>query len=88
MAYYKAYQREKDGKTHVWYYRGKTLEYYIMPLADGWFHALTSKNAGHLVPTLEKAKQRIEEHIRLINSLAGSKKTRITYDYGVYGETK
>ncbi|MBQ8096129.1 MAG: hypothetical protein IJ243_03475 [Prevotella sp.] len=88
MAYFKAYQQVKDGKTHVWYYRGKSLWYQIIQYDDGWFHALTSKDAGPLVPTLEAAKRSIEEHIRLIDSLAGSKKTRITYDYGVYGVTK
>ena len=88
MSYFKAYQREKDGKTHVWYYRGKTLKYHIKPQDDGWFRALTSKDFGHLVPTLELAKQRIEEHIRLVDNLAGAKTTRITYDYGVFGEVK
>ena len=88
MSYFKAYQREKDGKTHVWYYRGKTLKYHIRQQDDGWFFAYTSKNFGHLVPTIELARQRIEERIKLIDSLAGSKKTRITYDYGVYGVTK
>ena len=88
MAYFKAYQQEKDGKTSVWYYRGKTLMYRIVQYDDGWFHALTSKDGGHLVPTLEMAKRRIEEHIRLVDSLAGSKQTRITYDYRVYGVNK
>lgn len=80
MAYFKAYQQEKDGKTHVWYYRGKTLYYHIVPKEDGWFHALTSPNAGYYVPTLEIAKKRIEEHIQLVDSMTG-KKSRITWKY-------
>ena len=82
MAYFKAYQQEKDGKTSVWYYRGKTLTYRIVQYDDGYFHALTDlKNmAGNYVPTLEIAKQRIEEHIATIDCMTG-KKSRITWKY-------
>ena len=88
MAYFKAYQREKDGKTHVWYYRGKKLWFHIVPKDDGWYHALTDieHGGGSLVPTLELAKQSIEERIRLLDDMTG-KKSRITYDYGIYGTT-
>lgn len=86
--YIKAIQTEKDGKVGVAYYRGKKLWCRIVQYDDGCFHALTNPTGGSLVPTLELAKQRIEEHIRLIDSMAGGKRTRITYDYRVYGINK
>lgn len=78
MAYFTAIQTERDGKIDVRYYRGKQPCYHIVQYDDGWFHALTNDSGGSLVPTLELAKQRIEEHIRLIDSMTG-KKSRITY---------
>ena len=75
MARFKAIQFEKDGKTYVGYYRGKKLYYRIIPKDDGWYHALTCKDAGNLVPTLELAKQSVEEHIALIDSIVGKKST-------------
>lgn len=82
MAYFKAYETVQNGKTSVTYYRGKELKYRIVEYDDGWFHALTSKDGGSLVPTLEIAKQRIEEHINLIDSMTGQK-SRITYKQSV-----
>ena len=69
-----------NGKTSIRYYRGKQLYYHIIEYDDGWFHALTDlKNrAGSLVPTLALAKQRIEEHVKLIDSMTGTK-SRITF---------
>ncbi len=77
MARFKAIETVKDGKTSVAYYRGKQLYYRIVEYDDGWFHALTDlKNmAGNYVPTLETAKQRIREHIDMVDSFIGKKST-------------
>ena len=85
MAYYTAYESVQNGKTSVAYYRGKKLEYRIVEYDDGWFHALTNPSGGSLVPTLEIAKQRIEEHIKMIDGIVG-KKSRITYKQRIIGK--
>ena len=72
MITFRAYETQRDGKTSVEYYRGTKLWYRIVQYDDGWFHALTSKDAGHLVPTLELAKQRIAEHVQMIDRMAGT----------------
>lgn len=77
MARFKAIESVIDGKTRVEYYRGKQLYYRIVEGDDGYYHAQTDlkHGGGSYVPTLELAKQRIREHIELIDSIAGGRST-------------
>ena len=77
MARFKAIESVVDGKSRVEYYRGKQLYYRIAECDDGYYHAQTDlkHGGGSYVPTLELAKQRIREHIEMVDSIVGGRST-------------